>query len=79
MVNVHHTPTTLKRNYKVMRLNVLQHTLLELPLDLLALVVGARLAVQGHQSTEVELRCLQQLDLADVYLMNSVSSSHSIV
>jgi len=48
--------------------DLLQNTLLELPLNLLALVVSARLAVEGHQGTQVELGGLQQLNLADVDL-----------
>ena len=53
---------------KTSRLDILEHTLLKLALDLLTLVVGPRLAVQSHEGTEVELGCLQQLDLADVDL-----------
>jgi hypothetical protein len=49
-------------------LDLLQHTLLELPLNLLALVIRTRLAVQRHQSTQVELGSLQQLNLANVNL-----------
>lgn len=50
------------------RLDLLQNTLLELPLDLLSLIVRTRLAVQSHQSTKIELGCLEKLDLADVDL-----------
>lgn len=50
-------------------LNLLQDALLELPLNLLSLLIGPRLAVQSHQSTEVELGCLEELDLADVDLI----------
>lgn len=53
-------------------LNLLKHTLLELPLNLLALVVRTRLAVESHEGTKVELGCLQQLDLTDVDLVLSV-------
>lgn len=56
------------------RLNLLQNTLLELPLDLLSLVVRGRLAVQSHQATKVELGGLQQLNLADVDLENQSAS-----
>lgn len=49
-------------------LNSLEDLLLELPLNLLALVIGSRLAVQGKQSTQVELGGLEKLDLADVDL-----------
>jgi hypothetical protein len=48
---------------------LLQHTLLELALHLLTLLVRGRFAVQSHQSTEVELGLLEQLDLADVDLV----------
>lgn len=49
-------------------LHALQHPLLELPLDLLARVVLGRLAVETEKSTKVELRLLEELDLADVDL-----------
>ena len=49
-------------------LHLLQNTLLELPLNLLALLVGGGLAVESHQGAEVELGLLEQLDLADVNL-----------
>lgn len=49
-------------------LHVLKDTLLELPLNLLALLIRGRLAVQRQQVAEVELGCLEQLDLADVNL-----------
>ena len=51
-----------------LHLNSLKHTLLELPLNLLAILVCCRLAVQSHESTEIELGRLQELDLADVNL-----------
>jgi len=47
----------------------LKNRLLEVPLDLLTLVVSARLAVEGHERTEVELGRLEELDLADVNLL----------
>lgn len=47
---------------------LLQDTLLELPLDPLALLVGGGLAVERHEGTQVELGRLQELDLADVDL-----------
>ena len=50
------------------RLNILKNRLLELALDLLARVVCAGLAVQAEEGTEVELRRLEELDLADVDL-----------
>lgn len=49
-------------------LNRLKNGVLELALNLLALVVGGGLAVEGEQSTEVELGRLQKLDLANVNL-----------
>ena len=57
------------------RLNILKNRLLELALDLLARVVGARLAVQTKESTKVELGRLQELDLADVNL-GYISNRH---
>lgn len=53
---------------KIRNLDALQHRLLELPLDLLALVVGVGLAMEGEEGTEIELRLLEDLDLADVDL-----------
>ena len=53
-------------------LDLLQDGLLELPLNLLTRLVSSRLAVQTEESTEVELGCLEKLDLADVYLIKSV-------
>lgn len=52
------------------RLDLVQDNLLELPLNLLALVVRPRLAMECHQGTQVEPRLLQQLDLADVNLFS---------
>lgn len=49
-------------------LNLLKNNILELPLDLLTLVIRTRFAVESHQGSEVELGLLQQLDLADVDL-----------
>lgn len=54
-------------------LHLFQDTLLELPLHLLARLVRGRLAVEGEQAAQVELRLLQQLDLADVDLNCTVS------
>lgn len=57
------TPTTII----TFRLDTLQWgRLLELPLDLLARVILCALAVQAEQSTQVELWCLEHLDLPDV-------------
>lgn len=50
------------------RLDILQNTLLELPLNFLTLVVRPRLAVQSHQGTKIKLGCLQQLNLANMNL-----------
>jgi len=47
---------------------LLQHTLLELALHLLTLLVRGRLAVESHEGAEVELGLLEELDLADVDL-----------
>lgn len=49
-------------------LNGLQNGLLELPLDLLALVISGRLAVEGQEGAQVELGLLEQLNLANVDL-----------
>lgn len=54
--------------------NLLEDTLLELPLNLLALVVGTRLAVESHQCSKIELGRLEQLDLADVDLSQHISA-----
>lgn len=51
-------------------LDGLQNLLLELTLDLLALVVGRRFTVKVEESAEVEFGCLEKLDLADVDLKN---------
>lgn len=59
---------TPRQPAKIILLNLLQDTLLELPLNLLALVISARLAVQSHQGTKVELGGLEQLNLSDVDL-----------
>lgn len=48
--------------------DLLKDTLLELPFDLLSLIVGTGIAVESHQGTEVEFGRLQQLDLADLDL-----------
>lgn len=48
---------------------LLQDTLLELPLDPLALLVRGRLAVERHEGAEVELGRLEELHLADVDLL----------
>lgn len=52
-------------------LHALEDSLLELAvaLDLLASIIGAGLAVEGEQVAEVELWCLEELDLADMDLM----------
>ena len=48
--------------------NILQDALLELPLNLLALLIRRRLAVECHEATQVELGLLHELDLANVDL-----------
>ena len=50
-------------------LNSLEDRLLELPLHLLALVISRGLAVEGEESTQVELGRLEKLHLADVNLL----------
>lgn len=45
-----------------------KNLLLELTLDLLALVIGGRLPMEVQQCTQVKLRRLEQLDLADMNL-----------
>lgn len=52
-----------------MPLDLIEDSLLELTLDLLARVVLARLAVETKESTKVELGCLEELDLSDVDLL----------
>src|SRR5690554_1898095 len=47
---------------------LLQNALLELPLDPLTLLIRGGLAVERHERTEVELRRLEELHLADVDL-----------
>ena len=49
-------------------LYLLEDRLLELALNLLTLLVRARLAVESHQGAKVELGLLEELDLADVDL-----------
>lgn len=45
-----------------------KNLLLELALNLVALLVGGRLAVESHKRAKVELGRLEELDLADVNL-----------
>ena len=52
-------------------LYALKNGLLELALDLVALLVGGGLAVESHEGAEVELGLLEELDLADVDLKHS--------
>lgn len=59
-------------------LNLLENALLELPLNLLALLVCRRLAVQGQEATKVELGLLQQLNLADVHLNHRDSRQQKV-
>lgn len=49
-------------------LHLIQHLLLEFPLNLLSVLIGVRLAVEVEEGAEVELGGLQQLDFADVDL-----------
>jgi len=42
--------------------------------NLLAGLVGVRLAVEVQKSTEVELGCLEELDLADVHVLEGVDA-----
>lgn len=65
---------TPRQPAKIILLNLLQDTLLELPLNLLALVISARLAVQSHQGTKVELGGLEQLNLSDVDVLERVDA-----
>ncbi len=53
-------------------LHLVQNLLLELPLDLLALLICVRFAVEVKESAEVELGGLQELNFADVDLLLSV-------
>lgn len=53
-------------------LDSLEYLLLELPLNLLALIIGRRLAVQGQKRTQVKLGRLEELDLANVNLWNTI-------
>lgn len=50
-------------------LHVLKDGLLELALNRLAGLVGSGLAVEREEGAEVELRCLEELDLTDVDLV----------
>lgn len=63
-------PTQLLLRTCMDGLNLSQYLLLEFlrALHLLASVVGSRLAVQREEGTQIELRCLEELDLADVNL-----------
>jgi len=55
-------------------LHLSQNSLLELSLDLLSLLISVGLAVEVEESTEVELWCLQQLDLSDVDVLEWVDA-----
>lgn len=52
----------------------LQNLLLELPLNLLALIISGGLPVEVQECTEVELGRLKELNLADVHLDSSLVS-----
>lgn len=56
-------------------LNALEDLLLEFPLNLLALVIGGRLTVQGEEGTQVKLGRLQELHLANVDLQKKLDVS----
>lgn len=51
---------------------LIQDLLLELPLNLLSRLICVGFAVEVKKSTKIELRCLQELNFADVDL-DSVS------
>jgi hypothetical protein len=68
-----HVPKAARRQNLIpfilaLRLHSLQDGLLELTLNLLAGLVSGRLAVEREEVAEVELGCLEELDLADVNL-----------
>lgn len=66
------TRRSMSRELIVMSyLDLLEHTLLELPLNLLTILVCRRLAVQCQETTQVELGRLEELDLANVDLKPS--------
>lgn len=48
--------------------DVLKNLFLELPLNLLALVISRRFPVEVQQGTKIKLRGLEELDFADVDL-----------
>lgn len=54
--------------------NTLQDGLLEFPLHLVALVIGCRFTVQVQESTEVELGGLEELNLANVNVLQRVDA-----
>lgn len=58
-------------------LHLLENCLLELTLNLLSIITGCGLAVEGEERTEVELRRLEKLDLSYVNLMTSLAMSHA--
>lgn len=62
----------MSRAHNSFSLYLLEDALLEFTLNLLAILVGGRLAVQRHQGTQVELGRLEQLNLADVHLLYHV-------
>lgn len=64
-----------------MYLDTLQNLLLELPLNLVALIISRRLPVEIQESAKVKLGRLEKLNLADVNLDGKVSfdsSGHAI-
>jgi len=55
-------------------LHIFQNLLLELPLDLLTRLVSSRLAMKSKQSTKIKLGCLEQLDFADIDVLQRVDA-----
>lgn len=51
------------------KLDRFKNLFLELPLNFLALVISRRFSVQVQKRTEIELRGLEKLDLADMDLL----------
>jgi hypothetical protein len=52
----------------------LKNLFLELPLNLLALVISRRFPVEVQQGTEIKLRGLKELDLADMDVLQGINS-----
>lgn len=56
-------------------LNFLQDSLLELSLDLLALLIGSRFTMQCHEGSKIKLGGLEKFDLANVGLVDLRTAS----